>query len=241
MSGRWKGNAMGHLRHSSSVTRHSSFVPLLVVGLLVAGAVPGLGAGPGEEFTPLYNGKDLSGWHAQGGSLGAWKADGDLLACVRPGGGWLTTDREYGDFVLRVQWRIPKSGNSGIGLRCPPQGDPAHVAMEIQILDDDAPEYRNLDPAQYTGSIYYQVAAKRGVEKPPGEWNQYEITCRGPEVTVVLNGETVTHAFLDRETQGRGGHESLAERYRKHPRGFVGLQSHGDRVDFRYVEIRELG
>src|ERR1041384_1642819 len=145
----------------------------------------------GEDgFVSLYNGKDLTGWHAKDGSIQSWKADGEMIACIKSGGGWLTTDKEYGDFVLKVEWRIPKGGNSGIGLRYPAKGDPAHVGMEIQILDDADKQYANLDPAQYCGGIYYQVAADKEKKKlnPPGEWNSYEIECKGPMVTIKLNG-----------------------------------------------------
>ncbi|MGE3316888.1 MAG: family 16 glycoside hydrolase, partial [Planctomycetaceae bacterium] len=141
------------------------------------------------------------------------------------------------DFVLRIEWKIPKGGNSGVGLRFPPTGDPAHVGMEIQILDDGADEYKNLVDAQYTGGIYYQAAAKHGVAKPVGEWNQYEITCLGPHVTVVLNGQVVNDAMVDTYKEGKGGHAALADRPEI---GHVGMQSHGSRVDFRNIEIKNL-
>jgi hypothetical protein len=190
-----------------------------------------------KEFTPLYNGKDLTGWHVQGGKLKSWKADGELLSCVAAGGGWLTSDHQYGDFELRLEYRIPPGGNSGVGLRYPAQGDPAHAGMEIQILDDDASQYRDLKPAQYTGGIYYQAAPTAKAAKPPGEWNRYVIRCKGPMITVQLNGVLIQNVNVEKFTTGEGGYLPLAQRPRK---GFVGLQSHGDRVDFRKIEIREL-
>ena len=86
----------------------------------------------------LYNGKDLTGWHAKNGKIEAWKANGEMISCVAPGGGWLTSDKVYGDFELRLEYRIHAGGNSGVGIRYPAEGDPAHVGMEIQVLDDDA-------------------------------------------------------------------------------------------------------
>ncbi len=228
----------------------------VVVAAVAAPHACGHSSEPPHGFRRLYNERDLTGWTVKDGKLESWKAEGELLACVAPGGGWLRTDREYGDFVLMVDWRIPAGGNSGVGLRFPAQGDPAHVGMEVQVLDDDAPEYKGkLDPAQYTGGIYYQVAAKKrprprggffrrlagtrraGVQNPPGQWNHYEITCIGPVVEVRLNGGLITQANMDRETQGRGGQLALAQRPR---RGFIGFQSHGSRVDFKNVFIREL-
>lgn len=185
----------------------------------------------------LYNGKDLSGWDVRGGRREAWMADGDLLSCVGEGGGWLCTSKTYSDFVLKLEYRIPAGGNSGVGIRVPPEGNPAHAGMEIQILDDDADEYKDLVPAQYTGGIYYQAAAKRGAAKPPGEWNTYEITCRGSQITVVLNGQKINDVSVDKMTKGEGGHPALSDRPE---RGFIGLQSHGTRVDFRNLTIKDL-
>lgn len=190
-----------------------------------------------KKFEALYNGKDLSGWHVQNGKIDVWKSEGPLLVCEGAGGGWLTSDKEYGDFELHVDFKIPKGGNSGVGLRYPGEGDPAHVGMEIQILDDPAPEYKNLQAAQYTGGIYYQVPPKAHPSKPAGEWNHYEIKCEGPRVVIHLNGVLVQDCDVSKETNGLGGHKPLSQRPL---RGFVGLQSHTDRVEFRNVEIREL-
>ncbi len=190
-----------------------------------------------SQFISLFNGKDLAGWYAQGGKIESWKWDEGMLSCIAPGGGWLTTEKEYGDFVLRLDWRLPKDGNSGVGLRYPSEGSPAHDGMEIQILDDDAEIHKDIKPTQHTGSIYYQVAAKQGVAKPVGEWNSYEITCQGPIVMVVLNGVEVARANMDECKTAEGDHKPLSQRPR---RGHVGLQSHETRVDYRNVEIRVL-
>lgn len=140
-----------------------------------------------EGFVPLYNGKDLSGWRVVGGRLESWKADGEIIACVAPGGGWLITEKEYADFILKVDWRIPPGGNSGVGLRFPGTGRLSAEGMEIQILDDNSPRYKNLKPAQYTGSIYYQVAPQKKVPVKPNEWHSFEILCQGALVVVKLD------------------------------------------------------
>ena len=190
-----------------------------------------------DGFSPLYNGTDLSGWEVRGGKLSAWQADGELLSCTGEGGGWLQTAKTYSDFVLNLEYRIPPRGNSGVGLRIPPHGNPAHAGMEIQILDDDADEHKQLAPAQYTGGVYYQAAPRRGAALPPGEWNSFEITCRGPLVKVVLNGEAVNDISVDKFTTGEGGHPPLSERPEI---GRIALQSHGSRVDFRNIRVKDL-
>lgn len=190
-----------------------------------------------EGWKKLYNGKDLTGWHVKDGKLTSWKANGEMISCIAPGGGWLASDKEYGNFELKIEYRIPEGGNSGLGIRFPAQGDPAHVGMEIQILDDFAPQYKNLNPAQYNGGIYYQAPAKVKAAKKPGEWNQYHVIARGPKIQIWLNGTEIQNVNVEEYTKGQGGHMALAQRPR---RGFVGMQSHGDQVDFRNIMIREL-
>lgn len=190
------------------------------------------------KWQKLYNGQDLTGWHVQNGKLESWKANGEMISCVAPGGGWLTSDKEYGDFEMKIDWRVPPGGNSGLGIRYPGTGDPAHAGIEIQMLDDDAPQYKGkLKDAQYTGGLYYQAAPKAKAAKKPGEWNRYVVRCEGPRIRVKLNGVVIQDVNVEEYTQGQGGHKSLAERPRK---GHVGVQSHGDPVDFRNIEIREL-
>jgi hypothetical protein len=189
------------------------------------------------QWVNLYNGKDLKGWYVKDGKAECWKANGDMISCVLPGGGWLASDKQYGDFDMSVEFRYPEGGNSGLGLRFPTQGDPAHAGMEIQILDDFAAEYKSLDPAQYMGGIYYQSPPKYKAAKAPGEWNRYDAHCKGSRVRIVLNGIEIQDVNVEDFKVGRGGHMALAERPRK---GHVGFQSHGHQVDFRNIRIREL-
>src|SRR5205085_6922010 len=148
--------------------------------------------------------------------------------------GFLTMDRQYGNFELKLEYRIQAGGNSGIGVHYPPGGHPSTTGMEIQILDDDAPKHKNLHPAQYNGSIYKLVPPKRKAAKPPGEWNRLEITCKDPWITVKLNGVEIQHANRDEYATAEEGITPLAKRPR---RGCIGLQSHGDPVEFRAISI----
>ena len=190
-----------------------------------------------SDFAPLSNGKDLTGLFAMKGDINSWQAENGMISCIAKGGGWLTTEKEYSDFILRLDWRLPEDGNSGVGLRYPKDSHVSSTGMEIQILDDGAEIHQDIKPAQYTGSIYYQVAAKQGAAKPIGEWNHYEITCDGPMVIVNLNGIEVVRANLDEYTVGEGELTPLSKRPRK---GHIGIQSHGSRVDFRNIEIKEI-
>jgi len=221
---------------SKAVSRVAALLGLVCGGLIITSISQA--AEPKEpKFTPLYNGKDLSGWVCQDGKIEAWQANGDLLTCAKEGGGWLRTEKPYSDFVLRLEFKLPPGGNSGVGLRIPGEGAPHLDGMEIQILDDDAPEHKNLKPTQYSGSLYGQVPTKRGAMKPVGEWNRYEILCSGHDVIVKINGQVVVDAELDKHETLPDSGKPLIDRPQI---GFIGLQSHGTRVDFRKIEISDL-
>ncbi len=87
------------------------------VALGLAAAVPG-GNQPPEGFESLFNGKDLTGWKATG-KMEVWGAENGVIYVSGGGGGWLLTEKEYGDFVLLVQYKMSKHSNSGVALRAP--------------------------------------------------------------------------------------------------------------------------
>src|SRR4051812_47728434 len=169
----------------------------LCIALLIAAA--GFAAAQVEPgFTSLFNGKNLDGWKLVGGVGPGYIVEGDRIVCPADGGGNLFTQKEYSNFVLRLEFKLSPGGNNGVGLRAPLQGDAAYQGMEIQVLDDPAPQYKDIKPAQHSGSIYGVFAAKQGALKPTGEWNAYEITAAGRHVRIMLNQTVVVDADLDR-------------------------------------------
>jgi hypothetical protein len=189
---------------------------------------------PGEGFGPLFNGKDLTGWKVnEGGNMNVWGAENGILYVSGRGGGWLMADPEYADFEVRLEYKMPERGNSGVALRSPMSGDPAYVGMEIQLLDDA--NYKNLRPAQYTGSIYDVVPPSAHVAKPAGEWNKIRIVAKGRQVTVELNGTTIVDANLDDHKDRADKHPGLLRE-----KGHIGLQSHDGRVEFRNLYVKPL-
>src|SRR5262245_10423319 len=98
-----------------------------------------------DNWTPLFNGKDLEGWEAVDGPMSSWKVEDGVLFCSGGGGGWLSTKKEYQNFEVELEFRVPAGGNSGVFLRAPHQGNPAFAGMEVQLLDDRAPEYAKLN------------------------------------------------------------------------------------------------
>jgi hypothetical protein len=205
--------------------------PALVLALIV----PQAALAGDEGFQPLFDGKSTAGWSTVGGKPGNWLARDGLLITKGEGGGWLSTRATYSDFVLRLEYRTGPGGNSGVFLRAPHTGDPAYTGMEIQLLDDNDKQYKDLQPYQYTGSIYGVVAAERGHTKPPGQWNAMEIRAEGPRITVTLNGATITRADLRDHAGAAKQHPGILRRD-----GHLGLQSHSDEVQFRNIEIQVL-
>lgn len=201
------------------------------------GAAIGVSAAEKEQgFEPLFDGKTLKGW--TGATDGYFVEDGAIV-CQPGGGGNLYTKGEYGDFVLRFEFKLTPGANNGLGIRAPLQGNAAYVGMELQVLDNSAEKYAKLQPWQYHGSIYGVVAAKRGAQKPVGEWNVQEVTARGNRITVVLNGETIVDADIKEastpKTVDGKDHPGL-----KRKSGHIGFLGHGSRVEFRRLRVRPL-
>ena len=187
-------------------------------------------------FVSVFNGTDLTGW--EGPTQNYVVKDG-VLKCKPGSGGTIYTEREYGDFIARLEFKLPPGGNNGLAIRYPGKGDTAYVGMcELQVLDSEHAKYRNLDKRQYHGSAYGMVPATRGYLRPAGEWNYQEVTVRGSKITVELNGSQILDADLANVTEYMGG--------RPHPgkdrkSGHFGFAGHNDPVEYRNVQIRDLG
>jgi Domain of Unknown Function (DUF1080) len=191
-----------------------------------------------EGFTPLFDGKDLDGWKVFGGKDDAWGVEDGMIVTKSGGGGWLLTDKEYGDFEVRVDFKMSEGGNSGVALRAPLEGNVSYSGMEIQLLDDvwHKEHLKDLKPVQLTGAIYGVVAPSKDALKPVGEWNTIDITAKGRQITIVLNGVKTVDANLDDYKEAsEKDHPGL-----KREKGHLGLQSHSNRVEFRNVCVKEL-
>jgi Domain of Unknown Function (DUF1080) len=188
-----------------------------------------------EGFTSLFDGKTLEGW---AGPVNNYEVVDGAIRCKPHTGGTIYYNKEYSDFVARVEFKLPPGGNNGLAIRYPGSGDTAYQGMcELQILDDDAPQYKRLDPRQVCGSPYGMVAAKRGYLRPVGEWNFEEVTVKGSKIKVELNGTVIVDCDLSKVTDYMAGS--------KHPgktrtSGFFGFAGHGDAVEFRNVSIKPL-
>jgi hypothetical protein len=160
------------------------------------------------------------------------------LGCKPGKGGTLYTRAEYADFVARLEINLPPGGNNGLAIRYPGSGDTAYAGMcELQVLDSEDPQYKDLDPRQYHGSAYGMVAAHRGYLRPPGAWNYEEVTVVGPKLKVELNGTLILDCDLSTVTEFMGGH---AHPGKDRTAGHFGFAGHNDPVMFRNIAIKPL-
>jgi hypothetical protein len=232
---------------------HLLFATTFVVCAPLAAIAIGIPQADERGFTPLFNGKDFTGWvygsrpnGAENRSGRGYQIENGVIFSTKEDGGNLYTEKEYADFVFRFDFKLTENANNGIGIRAPLQGDAAYVGIEIQVLDDGGSSYTKLQPYQYHGSIYGMVPSKRGFQKAVGEWNTEEITARGRRITVKLNGTTIVDADLDdvKDEEMLKSHRDLSKpegsRGIANTKGHIGLLGHGARVEFRNLRIKEL-
>ena len=188
-----------------------------------------------DQFTSMYNGKDLAGWKTTGNWIP--QTDGSLLIQPREGEqGWeryddyLWSEKKYRDFVLDVEYSYPAGGNSGVYFRVGDRNDPVKQGIEAQILDSskkDGP----LGSHDHGGIVSTDAAASKNMSRPPHEWNRMVVTCIGSHLQVELNGEPIIDTRLD---EGPMKDRPLE--------GYIGFQDHGqpNNIKFRSIRIREV-
>ena len=194
-------------------------ITLLLTAAAVAHADP----------TPLFNGKDLTGWVGSG-----YEIIDDAIVCT-PKGRNLMTEKQYSNYVLEFDFKLPPAGNNGVGIHYPGKGNPAYTGMEIQVLDNTAKKYEKLKDYQFHGSLYTLNAAKKGFLKPVGEWNHEKITVNGDKVTVELNGTVINDANLAELSKAHPKHQGVKRRS-----GHITFCGHGDRVAYKNITIDEI-
>jgi len=171
-----------------------------------------------------------------------WTVKDGILQGSEPRGTWLISERQYGDFVLRFDFKLGEQGNSGCALRSPLYGDPAFDGMELQMAD-----YRynpSAKDSELTGGIYRAIAPLKQVYKPT-EWNAYEIMLNGPHLRVMLNGDVIQDLSLDAQEQVVLRHDGstaplVKDRPRKGHIGFQELSRGGSHVQIRSARIKVL-
>ena len=192
-----------------------------------------------EGFELLFNGKDLSGWKNNNGKPIKTQVEDGALQTYKSGGYFVMHEREFGDFVLRCEVKLSKpKTNSGIFIRVSNPKSPVQNGFEIQVMGGKGTGRHDF------GAIYDLVAPSKNMNKPVGEWNSVEVTCKGPEISVKVNGEAVSKINLDEYTEPKKRPDGSKHKFgdiKNLPRkGYLGFQDHGSQVWYRNVRIKEL-
>ena len=198
------------------------------------------------EAIELFNGRDLTGWEDHKNPH-LWTVEDGMIVGISEAGKMsnLSTQAQYGDFELRLEYNADAKVNSGVFLRVSDLDDEVHTGLEIQILDTYGKELP-LDRGD-SGALYDMIAPSANALKPAGEWNQMRMRCAGPPVAVELNGVQVVDADLDLfDTPGQnpdGSSNKFKYAWKTMPRaGHIGLQTHagmGGRSDVK-IRFRNL-
>lgn len=205
-----------------------------------------------EGWQLLFDGQTTNGWRIfKGYPNDSWEVADGALHCKPPREGEgaanqrsdIMTENQYANFELMLEWKISKSGNSGIMYRVTEEFEqPYYSGPEYQVLDNEG--YPGpLQPAQFAGASYDMYVAEPSSTKPVGEWNQVKIVVNGNHVEHWLNGTRVVEYELGSEdwlTRKNASKWKDAPGYGMAAKGHIDLQDHGNEVWYRNIMIKPL-
>src|SRR5262245_19224896 len=219
-------------------------IPCLAALLAVAVAALALPAAEDRkaESIALFNGKDLSGWKTfidprdKGKTKpeDIWSVQEETIICKGRPFGYIITEKEYGDYVLELEWKWPsKPGNSGVLCHVTGKDKIWPKSWEAQLYANHAGDIwlvvgfkmevdkDRQDPKQ--ARHFFRMKTDKPVEKKAGEWNRYKITCKGDTVRLEINGQLVNEGKNAEATKGK-----------------ILLQSEGAPIHFRNIKLTPL-
>lgn len=179
-----------------------------------------------ERSRPLFDGRTLAGW-VEMGRPGAYVAADETLQLKAPQNhpNWLRTDREYENFVLRLEYLVTGWCETGILLHAPLYGDLTRTGLKIHLRHD-----RSSAGVRAAGAIYDLVPPLALANNDVNEWNALEIHMDWPSLRVTLNDVLIQDLTLD-----------VSDRFQSRARrGYIGLEDLGFEVRYRNITIREL-
>ncbi len=192
-----------------------------------------------SRTTGLFNGRDLSGWTYQLADSSAkmgqvWSVKDGVLICQGRPAGYIRTEKEYNDYVLTLEWRWPpgtRGGNNGVLVHA---SSPRAIgiwpkSIEVQLKAGHAGDLWIIGTGLDVENAADRRQGRRHLnltddsEKPIGQWNHLEVTCRADEIAVKVNGVLVNHATNCSVTKGA-----------------ICLQSEGAPIEFRNIQLTPL-
>jgi hypothetical protein len=187
----------------------------------------------------LFNGEDHSSWRCNNGRMIANEVEEGALVPYKSGGYLITYEKKFSDFILKCDVKMSDPCNSGIFFRVGDPEDPVQTGFEVQVHTGKGTGLHDF------GSIYDLVPPSKNLSKGPGQWNSVTVTCKGPHITVEVNGEKVAQMNCDEWTKPGerpdGTKHKFTRAVKDFPReGYIGFQDHGHKVWFKNVKLLEL-
>jgi hypothetical protein len=180
-------------------------------------------------------------------SKGVWSNDKGELTATKDECIW--SKQQHENFILDLEFKNAEAANSGVLIYCTDVRNWIPNAIEVQILDDYAAKWAKSPKNWFCGAVFGRQAPAKQAVKKAGEWNRMTITCKGPSITVLLNGELVNECDLKQFTSAKKNPDGtdvlaflggpLAPRPTK---GHIGLQGKhgGAAICFRNVRIAAI-
>lgn len=226
------------------IKAYSFLIAFLVSGFVIAQNTKDENSGGKNEFRPLFA-KDLSNASYP---AGVWSVEDGVLTATEDKSIW--SDKQYQNFILDLEFKNAPGTNSGVIVYCTDTANWIPHSVEIQIADDYSKEWSESPKNWQCAAIFGHLAAnKQKVVKKPGEWNHYLITCKGPHISIELNGQKVTNINMSEWTSNKKNPDGtdvpswLSNPLSQLPTsGYIGLQGKhaGKPIWFRNIKIKEL-
>ncbi|MEE8450881.1 MAG: DUF1080 domain-containing protein [Thermoguttaceae bacterium] len=192
----------------------------------------------------LFNGKDYSGWKCNNGKKVASAIEDGTMVPYKSGGYVLVHEKKFGDFILKCDVKMPEHCNSGIFFRIEELANPVHTGFEVQVSTGTGTGMHDF------GAVYDLAPLTKNASKGPNVWNTVEIKCKGPQISVKLNGEPVSRINCDdfdkpglrpdgtKHKFQLGGKGRAVKDFARV--GYLGVQDHGHPVWYKNVKILPL-
>jgi len=192
----------------------------------------------------LFNGKDYSGWKCNNGKEVASAVEDGTMVPYKSGGYVLVHEKQFGDFILKCDVKMPENCNSGIFFRIEDLPNPVHTGFEIQVATGTGTGMHDI------GAVYDLAPLTKNASKGANVWNSFEIKCKGPEISVKLNGEPVCKIDCDdfdkpglrpdgtKHKFQLGGKGRAVKDFARV--GYLGVQDHGHPVWYKNVKVLPL-
>ena len=186
-----------------------------------------------EGYAFLFDGTSLNKWDNPSSE---YIVENGTIKKNEGGNGNLYTKENFDNFILRFNFLLTPAANNGLGLRHN-YTTGGYDGMELQIIDNEDPSYKDLKPYQYHGSLYGFAPAKRGYLKNPGEWNTQEVMVNGNRLTIKVNGQLILETDLAEAT--KDAPDAIRAKIIR-PSGRIAFLGHNDVVYFKNIRIKIL-